>query len=108
MRYKKTTDGIITLNSVQVFLQKMSQTILIKQMFLGAMAMDELTGRLLCEIIMEADFNKMHAYIYMGAADTSERFNVVATTFTEDEPRALYTHCHAHLGDLMVLRFVGI
>ena len=86
----------------------MSQTILIKQMFLGAMAMDELTGRLLCEIIMEADFNKMHASIYMGAADTSERFNVVATTFTEDEPRALYTHCHAHFGDLMVLRFVGI
>lgn len=41
---KKTTDGVITLNSVQVSLQKMSQTILIKQMFLGAMAMDEFTG----------------------------------------------------------------
>lgn len=59
-------------------------------------------------MIMEADCNKMHGCVYVGAADTSERFNVVATTFTEDEPRALYTHCHAHLGDLMVLRFVGI
>lgn len=86
----------------------MSQAILIKQMFLGAMAMDEITGRLLHGIIMEADFNKMRGYIYMGAADTSERFNVVATTFTEDEPRALCAYCHARLGDLMVLRFVGI
>lgn len=57
---------------------------------------------------MEGEFNKMHSYFYMGAADTSERFNVVATTFKEDEPRALYTHCHAHLGDLMVLRFFGV
>lgn len=57
---------------------------------------------------MEADFNKMHGYVYTGAADTSKRFNVVATTFMEDEPRASYTHCHARLGDLMVLRFVGI
>ena len=81
---------------------------LIKQMFLGAMAMDEITGRLLYGIIMEADFNKMRGYIYMEAADTSERFNVVATTFTEDDPRALCTHCHVRLGDLMVLRFAGI
>lgn len=70
--------------------------------------MDKITGRLLYPIIMEADFNKMHGSVYTGAAYTSGRFNSVATTFTEDEPRALYTHCHARLGDLMVLRFVGI
>lgn len=70
--------------------------------------MDTITGRLLHHIIVEAEFNKMHGYVYKGAADTSARFNVVATTFTEDEPRALYTRCHARLGDLMVLRFVGI
>lgn len=57
---------------------------------------------------MEVDFNKMHGYVYTRAADTSARFSVVATTFMEDEPRALYTHCHACLGDLMVLRFAGI
>lgn len=39
--------------------------------------------------------------------DISERCNVVATTFTEDEPRALYTHCHARLRDLMVLGLSG-
>ncbi|KAG8518781.1 LOW QUALITY PROTEIN: Zinc finger MYM-type protein 1, partial [Galemys pyrenaicus] len=64
----------------------------------------KIIGRRLYWITVEADFNKMHGSVYMGAADTSERFNVVATTFTEDEPRALYTHCHAHLGDLMVCR----
>lgn len=70
--------------------------------------MDKTTGRLLHGIIMEADSNKIHGYVYTGAADTSERFNVVPPTFMEDEPRALYTHCHACLGDLMVLSFVGV
>lgn len=75
---------------------------------MDAIDMEKIIGRLSHQIIMEADVNEMSGYVYTGAADTRERFNVVATTFMEDEPRALYTRCHARLGDLMVLRFVGI
>jgi hypothetical protein len=75
---------------------------------MGAMGLDKITRRLFRLIILEANFNKLHSSVYTGAAYTNGRFHSVVTTFMEDEPRAVYTHCHARLGDLMVLRFVGI
>lgn len=49
----------------------------------------------------------MRGQAYDGAANMSRKFNGVCTKFKQIliEPRAFYTHCHAHLLDLAVVRF---
>ncbi|KAJ8887097.1 hypothetical protein PR048_013312 [Dryococelus australis] len=47
----------------------------------------------------------MQGQAYDWASDRSGLSNGVAARFKEDEPRALYTHCHVHLLDLAVRHF---
>nr|CAD7445619.1 unnamed protein product [Timema bartmani] len=49
--------------------------------------------------------NRMRGQAYDGASNMSGKFNGVRAIFKEEEPRALYTHFHAHLLDLAVMRF---
>nr|CAD7573501.1 unnamed protein product [Timema californicum] len=48
---------------------------------------------------------KMLSQAYYVASNMSSKFIGVAAIFKEKEPRALYTHCHAHLLDFAVMRF---
>lgn len=90
---------------------KTSNDFLIKERFLGFIDVEETTGKHLHLVIKNflehigLHLDKMRGQAYDGAANMSGKFNGVAAKFKEEEPRALYTHCHAHLLDLAVMRF---
>jgi hypothetical protein len=93
------------------YIVKVDGKIEIKERFLGFVNVFDTTGENLHQTIKKylqqlgIVINKMHGQAYDGASNMSGKFKGVAARFQEEEPKALYTHCHAHLLDLAVMRF---
>lgn len=51
------------------------------------------------------DISRLKGRAFDGVANMSGKFKDVAAKIREEEPRALYVHCHALLLDLAELRF---
>nr|CAD7596402.1 unnamed protein product [Timema genevievae] len=79
-----------------------SDAVTINERLLGFTGFAETTGENLHSII-KGFLVKIVAYD--GASNMSGKFNGVRAIFKEEEPIALYTHFHAHLLDLAVMRF---
>ncbi|XP_054995663.1 zinc finger MYM-type protein 1 isoform X1 [Sorex araneus] len=90
---------------------KTSKAILIKERFLGFIDVEEMTGTNLYRTIktylqqLGINLNKIRGQAYNSAGNLRGKFNESAEEFKKEEPRALYTHCHAHFLDLEVIRF---
>lgn len=102
-----------TRNQVSVCVRyphKISKAILIKERFLGFIDVDEMNGTNLHRTIktylqqIGVDMNKIRGQAYNSATNL-KKFNESAEEFKKEEPRALYTHCHAHCLDLTVIQF---
>lgn len=93
------------------YITKIDGHIKINERFLGFVHVSDTTGDNLHHTIKQylqqlgISLNKMHGQAYDGASNMSGKFKGVASRFQEEEPKALYTHCHAHLLDLAVQRF---
>ncbi|XP_054995667.1 zinc finger MYM-type protein 1 isoform X3 [Sorex araneus] len=72
---------------------------------------EEMTGTNLYRTIktylqqLGINLNKIRGQAYNSAGNLRGKFNESAEEFKKEEPRALYTHCHAHFLDLEVIRF---
>ncbi|XP_044729554.1 zinc finger MYM-type protein 1-like [Chrysoperla carnea] len=81
----------------------------IKERFLGFVDVKDTLATTLFSTIKEylentgIDLKKMRGQAYDGASNMSGKFNGVSAKFKSIEPRAIYTHCHAHLIDLAIL-----
>lgn len=93
------------------YITKIDGHIKINERFLGFVDVSDTTGENLHHTIKQylqqlgISLNKMHGQAYDGASNMSGKFKGVASRFQQEEPKALYTHCHAHLLDLAVQRF---
>ncbi|XP_016002765.1 zinc finger MYM-type protein 1 isoform X1 [Rousettus aegyptiacus] len=91
--------------------QKTPKAILIKERFLGFIAIEEMTGTNLHRTIttylqqIGVDLSKIRGQAYDSTTNLRVKFNKTAEEFKKEEPRALYTHCYAHFLDLAVIRF---
>uniref|UniRef100_A0A2K5R3W3 Zinc finger MYM-type containing 1 n=1 Tax=Cebus imitator TaxID=2715852 RepID=A0A2K5R3W3_CEBIM len=91
--------------------QKSSNTILIKERFLGFVDTEEITGTHLYRTIITylqqigVDMDKIHGQAYDSTTNLRIKFNKIAAEFKKGEPRALYIHCYAHFLDLAIIRF---
>ncbi|KAM6216988.1 zinc finger MYM-type protein 1 [Rhynchocyon petersi] len=91
--------------------QKTSKTILIKERFLGFLDIEDITGTSLHKIIktylqqIGVDLKNMRGQAYDSTVNLRGKFNIIATEFKKEEPRALYVHCYAQFLDLAVIRF---
>lgn len=103
-----------TKNQVSVCVRyphKLPKAILIKERFLGFVDVDEMNGTNLHRTIktylqqIGVEMNKIRGQAYNSATNLRKKFNESAEEFKKEEPRALYTHCHAHCLDLAVVRF---
>ncbi|XP_006148758.2 zinc finger MYM-type protein 1 isoform X2 [Tupaia chinensis] len=91
--------------------QKTSKAILIKERFLGFVAIEEMTGTHLHRTIktylqqIGVDLKKIRGQAYDSTTSLRTKFSKIAAEFKKEEPRALYIHCYAHCLDLAVIRF---
>ena len=81
---------------------------MVEEHFIGFWSTHSTTGEALFELLKEIlgavglCFSNMRAQCYDGASNMRGRYSGLSTRVKEIEPRAIYTHCYAHILNLVL------
>ena len=105
----ETTD-ISRQEQLSICLRYVDETVTVHERFLGFWPVKETDGEslhnFLKDVLKELGIPvcMMRAQCYDGAANMRGRYKGVSTRFLQDESRAIYIHCHAHVLNLTLAK----